>query len=129
MNRKGDNRPGPHFSDGRALILLLVAAIFLYLSFSCHPPSGRGAARVSLVPARDSDRALLRLVAFGKLDLNRAGYLDLVRVPGIGPARARAIMALREERGRIERLDELTAIRGIGPKTVAGLARYLKCEV
>ncbi|PDO09230.1 MAG: hypothetical protein BLM47_13710 [Candidatus Reconcilbacillus cellulovorans] len=51
-----------------------------------------------------------------KLDLNRAGKSDLIRLPGIGEARAEAIIALREKKGRFERVEDLLEVKGIGPK-------------
>ncbi|MCZ6574687.1 MAG: helix-hairpin-helix domain-containing protein [Planctomycetota bacterium] len=44
-------------------------------------------------------------------------------LPGIGPARAAAIVADRA-RGAYERLDELQRVRGIGPKTLEGLRAW-----
>ena len=38
---------------------------------------------------------------------------------GIGMAKARAIVAYREENGSFGSIDELTNVRGIGEKTVA----------
>ncbi|MGF1466453.1 MAG: ComEA family DNA-binding protein [Sandaracinaceae bacterium] len=55
------------------------------------------------------------------MDLNRATAPDLELLPGIGPALSRRIVALRERRGGYARVDELVAVRGIGPRTVARL--------
>ncbi|MDI3298304.1 MAG: helix-hairpin-helix domain-containing protein [Bacillota bacterium] len=49
------------------------------------------------------------------LDLNRASADELDRLPGIGPSRAAAIVALREARGGFHSVDELLEVRGIGP--------------
>ena len=54
------------------------------------------------------------------INLNRAAGHRLQLLPGIGPARAAAIVADRA-RGAYERLDELERVWGIGPKTVQGL--------
>lgn len=62
---------------------------------------------------------------FGKpLDLNRADAATLEALPGIGPARAAAIVAERARR-RFERVESLTRVRGIGPRTLAALRPYL----
>lgn len=50
-----------------------------------------------------------------KLDLNQATVDELSTLPGIGPKRARAIVAYRE-RHRFARVREMRRIRGIGPK-------------
>jgi comEA protein len=55
------------------------------------------------------------------IDLNRAGTELLEELPGIGQAKAQAILALREERGGFRSVEELADVRGIGPKTVEKL--------
>ena len=58
------------------------------------------------------------------VDVNRAGIDELTRLPGIGPARARAIVEERAKRGGFTALDELLDIRGIGPATLDKLAPF-----
>ena len=60
------------------------------------------------------------------LDLNRATAEQLVGLPGIGEAKAAAILAIRAERGGFRSLDELENVRGIGPKLAAKLRPLLK---
>ena len=54
------------------------------------------------------------------LDLNRASVEELAELPGIGPARAEAIVS-RREAVPFERVEELLAIRGIGDAVFARL--------
>ncbi len=54
------------------------------------------------------------------IDLNCARAATLESFPGIGPVRARAIIEERQIR-RFERVDDLTRVHGIGPKTLARL--------
>lgn len=49
------------------------------------------------------------------LDLNSATDRQLESLPGIGPARAQAIIAHRERHGPFVAAEELTAVAGIGP--------------
>lgn len=49
------------------------------------------------------------------LDLNRATPAELESLPGIGAAKAAAIVAERETRGGFRSLEELESVRGIGP--------------
>lgn len=56
-----------------------------------------------------------------KLDLNRATERELQLLPGIGPRRAESIVRYRRRRGPLTDVDQLRAIRGIGPKTAARL--------
>ena len=53
--------------------------------------------------------------AIGLLDLNTATDRQLETLPGIGPSRARAIIAHRNQHGPFVAAEELTAVAGIGP--------------
>jgi competence ComEA-like helix-hairpin-helix protein len=55
------------------------------------------------------------------VNINTADVTDLVRLPGVGPVRASAIVYRREVRGRYSTLDDLLDIKGIGPVTLDGL--------
>ena len=53
----------------------------------------------------------------GPVNINAADAEELTRLPGVGPARADAIVRLRSERGGFRSLDELLDVSGIGPVT------------
>jgi competence protein ComEA len=55
------------------------------------------------------------------VDLNRAAPAELDALPGIGPVLAERIVAHRARHGRFETLDELAAVRGIGPRLIERL--------
>ncbi|MEQ9501810.1 MAG: helix-hairpin-helix domain-containing protein [Deltaproteobacteria bacterium] len=55
-----------------------------------------------------------------KLDLNTATIAQLVKLPGVGPKRADAIVKLRE-RVPFRRVRDLLRVRGIGRKSLARL--------
>jgi competence protein ComEA len=55
------------------------------------------------------------------VDLNAAGEAELGKLPGIGPAKARAIVEDRKRRGPFRRVEDLERVPGIGPGTVARL--------
>ena len=57
----------------------------------------------------------------GKIDLNAASESELISLPGIGPAYAKRIIEYRETHGEFEKKDDILKIKGIGPKTYAGL--------
>lgn len=101
----------------------------------CEAPVERAAvAGHTTVVACDGaggDSAVLRGPArrlFGhRVDLNCGDLLTLQTLVGIGPARARAIVDERN-RGRFLRVEDLTRVRGIGPKTLARLRDDLVVE-
>ncbi len=50
----------------------------------------------------------------GTVNINTATVEQLQLLPGIGEARARALLELRTQRGRFENVEELLDVRGIG---------------
>ncbi len=52
------------------------------------------------------------------IDLNTAGVAELETLPGVGPATAAAIVEHREQQGPYATIDDLEAVRGIGPAKI-----------
>lgn len=50
--------------------------------------------------------------------LNYASAEELLRLPGAGPKRAGAIVALRQRMGRFQRVEDLLRVKGIGRATL-----------
>ena len=67
-----------------------------------------GPAGLSRAPARDA--------ASDTLDLNRASESELESLPGIGPVLARRICEHRQTEGPFRSVEELRAVRGVGPR-------------
>jgi len=59
-------------------------------------------------------------------DLNAAPERHLLLLPGIGPARARAIVEERERGGPFASVSDLRRVRGVGPATTAALAPLVR---
>ncbi|MGB8476715.1 MAG: helix-hairpin-helix domain-containing protein [Candidatus Acidiferrum sp.] len=59
------------------------------------------------------------------INLNTATSKELQLVPGIGPVTAEKILKMRKAYGPFKRVDDLRAIRGIGPKRLEKMRRYL----
>jgi competence protein ComEA len=60
--------------------------------------------------------------AEGRVDLNRASAAELETLPGIGPAKAAAIVEHRETHGPYAEPGDIRAVSGIGEKTFQQLA-------
>ncbi len=111
-------------------------------------PNARAADAVTAAGglASDADRARVNLAAFvsdgehlhvprlgeavapaaqtpasERVNINTASAIELARLPGIGEARAAAIIAERQRTGGFRRVEDLLAIDGIGPATVERL--------
>jgi competence protein ComEA len=69
----------------------------------------------------DCDRGPRGTMEDGRVILNAATTAELETLPGIGPARARAIVELRERLGRFRRVEELLRVKGIGPRSLSRL--------
>jgi competence protein ComEA len=59
------------------------------------------------------------------LNLNRATLTELDALPGLGPARAAAILQYRERHGSFASVDDLAHVPGLGPSALARLREYL----
>lgn len=53
----------------------------------------------------------------GMVNINKADEGELQTLPGIGPSKARAIIAYREEQGPFQKPEDVMKVSGIGGKT------------
>ncbi len=61
-----------------------------------------------------------------RIDLNRATAAEIAVLPGIGRARAEAVVLHRVRHGRFRSLAELDLVAGFGPETIAGIASFVE---
>jgi competence ComEA-like helix-hairpin-helix protein len=62
------------------------------------------------------------------INLNSASAAELQQVPGIGPSTAEKILQMRNSYGAFKSVDDLLAIKGIGPKRLEKMRKYLTVE-
>jgi competence ComEA-like helix-hairpin-helix protein len=98
-----------------AILALAVVAGVLWRAAEYHRVG-----REPLEPIPPSDGPTYRV------NVNRADWVLLTLVPGIGEKTARKIVAKRDELGgRFADLEQLREVDGIGEKVLAKLRRYL----
>jgi len=95
-------------------------------------PPDAGAAAAADPPAAtddaDAGAASSGVAADGKVILNLATEDDLRRLPGIGPTRARAILALRGRLKRFGRVEDLLKVKGLGRRSLARLRPLVRID-
>lgn len=124
-------------AERRSLLILLVLGVAGHL---IRAASGATSATVAPIPFpldstgdgdplahRDSARALGRpLDGAERIDVDRATVVELVRLPGVGPALAKRIVADRQNRGAFGGISGLDRVLGIGPALLHRLAPHLE---
>lgn len=83
------------------------------------PPPPAGIQAGANTPAADTEAK--GGASSGLLDINRATAEQLDSLKGIGPAKAQAIIADREQNGPFQSVDDLLRVKGIGSKLLAGI--------
>lgn len=60
-----------------------------------------------------------------RIDPNTANQRELQLLPNIGPTLAQNIVRDRTDNGPFESINDLDRVKGIGPKTIAGLTDWV----
>ena len=68
---------------------------------------------------------LLAFPALAAVDINTATQSELESVKGLGPAKAKAIIAYREAKGKFKSLDDLDNVKGFGKASIDKLKNDL----
>lgn len=76
-------------------------------------------------PAAASSAPALSPASEGVVNINTGTQEELERLPGVGPARAEAIVRLRTRVQRFGRVEDLTRVRGIGRATLRHMRPFL----
>ncbi len=83
--------------------------------------TGLALAGVSLA-AEDSPRLV------GAININTATAEELQLLPGVGEARAKAVIQLRKQRGGFKSVDDLTLVKGIGDVALERMRPFVRTE-
>lgn len=67
----------------------------------------------------------LPLAAQAQLELNTATAAELAKLPGLGKAKAAAVVEYRDKNGAFESVEQLRQVKGIGKATVEKLRPHL----
>jgi competence protein ComEA helix-hairpin-helix repeat region len=62
--------------------------------------------------------AMMALPVFGAVNINTATQSELEAVKGLGPAKAKAIIAYREQNGAFKSVDDLDKVKGFGKASI-----------
>ena len=64
----------------------------------------------------------------GTVNVNTATADELQLLPGIGESRAKAVIAMRKQRGGFKSVTELTDVKGIGEAALAKLRPFVRIQ-
>lgn len=109
-------------------VTLLAATLVTTAAWADPPraPSAPSATTATTAAARATPRTAADAPASeGVVNINTATAEELVRIPGIGPARAAAIVQLRERAHRFNHTEDLLRVRGIGRVGFRRMRPYL----
>jgi competence protein ComEA len=96
-------------------IRAFLAALVVMATVGTRPARGEGPAAAAVATTEPAP------AGEGKVNLNTATVEELIRLPGVGPAKAAAIAAFRQKHGSFARVEDLDRVKGFGRKTLARL--------
>lgn len=64
----------------------------------------------------------------GKVNINNATAEQLEKLPGIGPAKAAAIISFREEQGSFKSVEDIVRVSGIGQKSLEAMSQFIEIK-
>ena len=63
-----------------------------------------------------------------KVNINKATVPDLVKIKGIGQKYAERIVAYRDKNGPFKKIEDITNVKGIGPKKFEAIKNLITVE-
>ena len=62
------------------------------------------------------------------MNVNSATAEELALLPGVGPAKAQAILEYRKEHGAFKRVEDLSEVKGIGDKALERMRPHIALD-
>lgn len=94
------------------------SAVSVPVPASASVPAPAPPPLVTAAPTPPSSSSRARATAEDPVYVNHASAEELRRLPGVGPKRAQAIVALRQRMGRFQRVEDLLRVKGVGRTTL-----------
>ena len=96
------------------------------LTGQTRPTGPTGALRLPPVRTmRSSPSGKFSVPGEGTVNINTADGSELQRLPGVGPVTAQKILDYRRQVGRFTSAEQLTEVKGIGPKKLERMAPFV----
>jgi competence protein ComEA len=119
----------PASASPAAPVVSSIASSVASVSAPAAPISPPSIATATAAPAPTSmPSTSARATPENPVILNEASIDDLRRLPGIGPKRAEAVLALRSKIGRFHQVEDLLRVKGIGRATLKKLRPLVRLD-
>jgi competence protein ComEA len=102
--------------QGYVALLLLICLIVMTTFFVQRSFVNRGLIEIDRAESLHADF---------KIDINQAGWEEIILLPGVGEKLAQAIVEYRRKAGSFDSPEALMQVPGIGPKKLERLKPYL----
>ena len=108
---------------GYIILVILCAAAAVWHGIDFAPKHSQLTA-----PSNDTLFPEQKFLVHGPIDINRATIAELEAIPRIGPALAKRIFEFRRVHGRLNSVDELLEVKGIGPRILETIHPYFRSD-
>jgi len=111
------------YDESRIAIFHPASNVFVWAFAHINPV--KGAKMKKFLGSLVALLAMVALPVFAAVNINTATQSELEAVKGLGPAKAKAIIAYREQNGAFKSVDDLDKVKGFGKATVDKLREEL----
>jgi len=113
-----------------ATIILLLIAIGAYQFYEKYKVDGIKVSEVKhknkfVNKAEENKKGKFEIMPIKLININEESQDELKKLPGIGEVLAERIIAYRNDKGRFERKEDITKVKGIGQKKFEKLKNFI----